>query len=191
VKLIVGLGNPGGIYSASRHNIGSLAIKALAKKHKIALKKNPGTFSLCGRGRIAGQDVALAVPFTFMNLSGKAVEALINKYKLRLEDILIVCDNLDLELARLKVRGSGSSGGHRGLKSIIDALKSEGFSRLRIGIGRPSRNIEVSDYVLSGFDKTDKKRLKESLKNASACCELWISEGITKSMNIFNRRSSG
>jgi PTH1 family peptidyl-tRNA hydrolase len=187
MKLIVGLGNPGRIYTESRHNIGSSVVKALAKKHRIALKKNSGTFSLSGRGKIAGHDVVLAVPLTFMNLSGKAAAVLLKKYKLHLKDILIVYDDLDLELARIRIKDSGSSGGHRGLKSIIDALKTEGFARLRIGIGRPARYLDVPDYVLSSFDKADKQRLKDSLKNATECCELWIAEGITKTMNIFNR----
>jgi len=187
MKLIIGLGNPGRFYSESRHNFGALVVRALAKKHKIALKRDSDTFSLSGRGKIAGCDVVLAVPFTFMNLSGKVAAALLKKYKLHLKDILIVCDDLDLELVRIRIKDSGSSGGHRGLKSIIGALKTEGFSRLRIGIGRPAPNLDVSDYVLSSFDRADKQRLKDSLKNATECCKLWISEGITKTMNIFNR----
>lgn len=190
MKLIVGLGNPGRFYTESRHNIGSLAVRTLAKKHKIALKRDSNTFSLSGRGKIARADTVLAIPLTFMNLSGNAVAALIKKYKICLKDVLIVCDDLDLDLSRIKIRGSGSSGGHRGLKSIIDALRTEGFARLRIGIGRPAANQDVSDYVLSGFDKADKQRLKSSLKNAAECCEYWVAEGITRSMNIFNRRSN-
>lgn len=190
MKLIVGLGNPGRFYSGSKHNIGSLVIKALAKKHKIALKKDRDAFSLSGKGKICGQDALLAVPLTFMNLSGKAIAALIRKYKLHLKDILVVCDDLDLELGRIRIKDSGSSGGHGGLKSIIDRLKTQGVIRLRIGIGRPSLNQDVSDYVLSSFSKADKKRLKDSLKSAAACCEFWISQGITKSMNIFNRTHS-
>jgi len=187
MKLIVGLGNPGRIYTESRHNSGSLVIKALAKKHKIALKKDRDTFSLSGKGKIFGHDVILALPLAFMNLSGKAIAALIRKYKLHLKDILVVCDDLDLEFSRIKIKDSGSSAGHRGLKSIIDALNTRGFSRLRIGIGRPSPNQDVSDYVLSSFTKADRERLKDSLKSAVRCCEFWISAGITKSMNIFNR----
>ena len=187
MKLIVGLGNPGRLYSESRHNAGVFVIRTLAKKHKIALKKNSDTFSLSGRGKIARRDVVLAVPLTFMNLSGKAVTALLKKHKLHLKDILIVCDDLNLELARVRIKDSGSSGGHGGLKSIINALKTEGFARLRIGIGRPAPNLEASEYVLSSFDKADKQRLKGALKNITECCEFWIANGITKSMNIFNR----
>ncbi len=187
MKLIVGLGNPGRFYTDSRHNAGALAVRALAKKHKIALKRGLRSSSLSGTGKISGEDTLLAVPLTFMNLSGKAVAALLKKYKLHLKDILVACDDLDLELGRIKIKDSGSSGGHRGLKSIIATLNSEGFSRLRIGIGRPQAGQGVSDYVLSGFDAADKQRLKCSLKNVVQCCESWIRDGIAKSMNTFNR----
>lgn len=189
MKLIVGLGNPGDIYAGSRHNIGLSIVKALAQVTKISLKKDKGTFSLSGKGKIGGQNVILAIPTTFMNLSGITVRALLEKYKIDLDNLLVVLDDLDLEFARLKIRPCGSSGGHRGLKSIIDTLKSQRFARLRIGIARPTVNTETSEYVLSGFTKKEKKELREVIGNTTSCCKGWVTGGITETMNIFNKRS--
>ncbi len=191
MKLIVGLGNPGLIYGNSRHNIGFSVVKLLARLSRTALKKDNGTFSLSAKVKLGTHNVILAVPLTFMNLSGLSVSALIKKYRIDLADLLVVSDDLDLELGRAKIRASGSSGGHRGIQSVIDALGSEGFCRLRIGIGRPARkNTEARDYVLSQFNRKEKTRLKEILSLASECCRMWASEGAGKAMNIFNRRSS-
>ena len=189
MKLIVGLGNPGRIYAGSRHNIGFTAIEALAQKNKISFRRDSKTSSLTGKGKIEGQDLALAMPLTFMNLSGKAVRALVHKYSIDLKDLLVVCDDLDLELGRVKIRPCGSSGGHRGLQSITEALKSKEFARLRVGISRPQdKDADISGYVLCGFKPAQKRQIKGALKDAASCCQAWISGGITKSMNIFNRR---
>jgi len=199
VKLVIGLGNPGRIYSESRHNIGFSVIKALSKIYKIPLKKD-NTFSLSGKGKIEGENLILALPLTFMNLSGIAVSALIKKYKIDLprpcthgrglDNLLVVCDDLDLDFGVIKIRPSGSSAGHRGLESIIDSLGSQGFSRLRIGIGRPLRhNTDASSFVLSPFTKKEKGKIKEIIELACDCCRVWVMKGITESMNIFNRRS--
>jgi len=189
VKLIVGLGNPGRIYTESRHNIGFSVIKALSKIYKIPLKRD-NTFSLSGKGKVGFENLILALPLGFMNLSGIAVSALIKKYKIDLDNLLIVCDDLDLDFGVIKIRPSGSSGGHRGLRSIIDSLGSQGFSRLRVGIGRPLRhNTDASSFVLSPFTKKEKGRIKEIIENACDCCRTWVRKGITESMNIFNRRS--
>ena len=191
MKLIVGLGNPGLIYSNCRHNIGFLAVKSLAKLSKAALKKDKGTFSLSAKVKLGVHSAILALPLTFMNLSGLSVSALLKKYKIDLADLLVVSDDLDLEFSRIKIRASGSSGGHRGIQSVIDALGTEAFCRLRIGIGRPAcKSIEARDYVLSYFNRREKTRLKEILSLTSECCLMWASEGIHKAMNTFNRRSN-
>jgi PTH1 family peptidyl-tRNA hydrolase len=187
VKLIVGLGNPGKIYVNSRHNIGFSVVEALAKVYKISLKKETNTFSLSGKGRIEGQNVILSEPLTFMNLSGLAVSALLKKHKIALDNLLVVCDDLDLAFGRLKIKASGSSGGHRGLNSIMDALSSQNFCRLRIGIGRPHINTYPAEYVLSPFTREEKELAKEIIKRASHCCRVWVKKGITECMNIFNR----
>ena len=189
MKLIVGLGNPGRIYTESRHNIGFSVIKALSKIYKIPLKKD-NTFSLSGKGKIKGDNLILALPLGFMNLSGIALSALIKKYKIDLDNLLVVCDDLDLDFGVIKIRPSGSSAGHRGLESIIDSLGSQGFARLRIGIGGPLRhNTDASSFVLSPFTKKEKGKIKEIIENACDCCRVWAVKGITESMNIFNRRS--
>ena len=191
MKLIVGLGNPGRIYVDSKHNIGFAILKALSQLYKITLKKDNSTFSLSGRVKIKDQNVILAMPLTFMNLSGIAVAALVKKYKIDLAELLVVCDDLDLEFGRLKIKDSGSSGGHRGLKSIIRSLGSQGFSRLRIGISRPPyKGIDTSSYVLLSFTKKQKEKIKDTIEKASKCCRVWASDGVTKAMNIFNKSAS-
>jgi len=189
MKLIVGLGNPGEAYQDSRHNIGFSAVKALAKTYRARFVKNNATRSLCAKVKIRGCNAMLAMPFTFMNLSGNATRALVKKYKIDLADLLVVYDDLDLELSRIKIRPCGSSGGHRGLQSIIESLKSENFTRLRIGIGRQAIGTDTAEYVLSGFKDNEKKQLKDILREAVLCCELWVSLGTAKSMNIFNRKA--
>jgi len=189
MKLIVGLGNPGALYAGTRHNIGFSTLKALAKVYKIAFKKDSSTLSLSGRVKIKDQNVILAIPLTFMNLSGIAVGALLKKYKTDLHNLLVVCDDLDLELGRIKIKDSGSAGGHRGLQSIIDSLGSKSFPRLRIGIGRPHQDLDAANYVLSAFTKKEKEQVKEIIDEASQCCRVWVRGGIIKTMNIFNTRS--
>lgn len=188
MKLIVGLGNPGDIYKDSRHNIGFLAVKALSRIHKITLKREKGCFSLSGKGKIGKQTVILALPVTFMNLSGIALKGLVEKHKIDLQDLLVICDDLDLAFGRLKIKPAGSSGGHQGLNSIINTLGSWGFARLRLGIGRPKSNLEATQYVLSSFSNREKRQLKKIIERGYACCQMWATEGITKTMNIFNTR---
>ena len=187
MKLIVGLGNPGDSYVDSRHNIGFSVIKALSKRHKVVLKRDRGTFSLSGRVTIELHAVILAMPLTFMNLSGSAVKDLLKKHKVSVEDLLVVLDDLDLELGRLRIRAFGSSGGHRGLTSIIEALGTSEFARLRIGVGRPPRHVEASEYVLLPFRRSERAAVTESIDRAVACCEHWTDAGITGTMNIFNK----
>ena len=189
MKLIVGLGNPGKAYQGSRHNLGSLTIQTLCKKHKVSLKKDSRTLSLCGKAALEGQKVVLAIPLIFMNLSGGAVKALLKKNKIGLKDLLVICDDLDLPLGRMKIRPEGSSGGHRGLNSIATNLHRQDFARLRLGIGRPHPDFEAADYVLSRFNRAEQKQLKAVVEKACDCCETWAAQGLEKSMNIFNRRS--
>lgn len=191
MKLIVGLGNPGRIYINSRHNIGFSVVRAVSKAYAITLKKENGILSLSGKGRIDGESVILAMPLAFMNLSGSVVGQLIKKYKVEPECLLVVCDDLDLGLGRLKLRPAGSSGGHKGLKSIIDFLCAEDFARLRIGIDRPVKDTDPSEYVLSSFKKKERTEVAEALDRATQCCADWAVQGITPAMNIYNKRSKG
>lgn len=185
MKLIVGLGNPGIAYRGSRHNIGFTVVKALAKAEKKTLKKENGIPALSAKA--ANHNIILATPLVFMNLSGVAVAALIRKYKVDSCDVLVVCDDLDLEPCRLKIKPSGSSGGHRGLKSIIAAIDCQDFPRLRIGIGRPPQHKNAADYVLSYFTRGQRTDIEKAVQRAVDCCQFWAREGTLKAMDKFNK----
>jgi len=190
VKLIVGLGNPGILYRNSRHNIGFQVVRSLAKLKKTALKKERGEPALSAKTRLEGVDTLLALPLTFMNLSGGAVKLLLKKYKIGPEDLLVLCDDLDLEFGRIKLGLRGSSAGHRGIQSIIDSLGSSEFCRIRIGIGRPKGELGASEYVLAHFNKRENAQLPAIIGQALDCCRSWVADGAEKSMNIFNRRTN-
>ncbi|MDD2702868.1 MAG: aminoacyl-tRNA hydrolase [Candidatus Omnitrophica bacterium] len=190
MKLIVGLGNPGIIYSGTRHNVGYSVVKALARSRKAVFKKEPRIQALGVRCGKQGDEVFLALPLTYMNLSGGAVKALMDKYAVPPQDVLAVCDDLNLEFGRLRIRPSGSAGGHKGIASIISVLKSEDFCRLRVGIGRPAGDRKTAaEFVLSAFDRRDKGYLKEALVEACSCAELWVREGIVACMNKYNTKN--
>lgn len=191
MKLIVGLGNPGRVYAGSRHNIGFLVVNTLAKDYGVKLKSAFGCRSLIAKIKTQDIDVLLAEPVTYMNLSGAAVAALLKKNKAALKDLLVICDDMDLELGRLKIRASGSSGGHRGLESIIASLASREFSRLRIGIGRSDEKVEAAEYVLAPFNREERKKAVKIVDKACACARAWVIEGTDKTMNLFNKKEKG
>lgn len=188
MKLIVGLGNPGRVYSGTRHNIGFTVVKGLSQIHKIALKKESRILALSGRGRISGENVILALPLTYMNLSGIAVAGLLKKYKIEAQNLLVILDDLDLELGRIKLRPSGSSAGQRGLQSIIASLGTKEFLRLRVGIGRSAKAEHASDYVLAPFKAAEKEKIAQAVRKAQDCCLAWVNQGISQAMNIFNKK---
>ena len=187
MKLIVGLGNPGILYQATRHNIGFNVVKLLAKRSKEVFKKDRFAQAFSVKVKIDDSIVLLAMPLTFMNLSGQAVKALLKKYKIKIEDLLIVCDDLDLELGRMKLAASGSSAGHRGMQSIIDSLASRDFCRLRIGIGRSG--MDAAEYVLKPFTRKERMEVDDLIERATDCCEYWVTRSIEETMNTFNVRS--
>ena len=186
MKLIVGLGNPGLIYSGSRHNIGFAVLKSLAGSLKINFKRDSSVSALVAKDKLFQQEVVLALPQTYMNLSGIAVKALLKKFKVDLKDLLVVCDDLDLELGKMKIRPQGSSGGQRGIESIIERLETQDFCRLRIGIGRPKISQDAAKYVLSGFLRKEKAVVKQIEEDAISCCLSWVENGIVQTMNTFN-----
>lgn len=186
----MGLGNPGLIYAGSRHNIGFAVLKSLAGSLKINFKRDSSVSAFVAKDKLFGQDIALALPQTYMNLSGIAVAALFKKFKVNPKDLLVVCDDLDLELGQMKIRPQGSSGGQRGIESIIEQLGTQDFGRLRIGIGRPKRSgrQDAAKYVLSGFLRKEKAAVKQIEEDAVSCCLSWIQNGIVPTMNIFNKK---
>jgi PTH1 family peptidyl-tRNA hydrolase len=191
-KLIVGLGNPGRKYARNRHNVGFQCLDRLAQAHGLSfgsrvmsrLKGRRGKASLAS-GKIADVRVVLAKPLTYMNLSGQAVKQLASFYRLFLEDILVIYDDLDLPLGTIRLRPEGGSGGHRGIRSIIEALGSQSFPRLRVGIGRPPGNDAVS-YVLSDFTGDEQIMLENVYERVAAAVELFLREGIEMAMNAYN-----
>lgn len=186
IKLIVGLGNPGLIYAGSRHNVGFAVLKILASSLKINFKRDSSVSSLVAKGKLNQQQVILALPQTYMNLSGIAVKALLKKFKVDGKDFLVVCDDLDLELGKMKIRPQGSSGGQRGMESIIEQIGTREFCRLRIGIGRPESSRDAAEYVLAGFLPKEKTMVKQVEEDAANCCLSWIKSGIVQTMNTFN-----
>jgi PTH1 family peptidyl-tRNA hydrolase len=185
--LIVGLGNPGRKYARHRHNAGFLTIDRLARRHELPFARQKGKAKIA-EGRIAGQRAILAKPQTYVNLSGESVAALARFFKIPPDRVLVVYDDLDLPLARLRLRPNGGSGGHKGLKSIAERLGTQAFPRLRIGIGRPARG-DPTDYVLQDFTADEWMEVDPALDRAVEAVEHWLVHGIDATMNLFNRPS--
>jgi peptidyl-tRNA hydrolase, PTH1 family len=187
MKLIVGLGNPGSEYAANRHNVGFMSINHLARANGIKLDRKQGLARI-GIGSIAGQDVVLARPQTYMNVSGESVLRLVNKYRVDLTDLIVIHDDLDLPLGRLRLGFDSSSGGHNGIKSIIGSLGSQQFHRVRIGIGRPTEHGEngIIDFVLNDFSTMEHQVIHALLPRVSEAITCLIFEGIVAAMNKFN-----
>ena len=187
MKLIVGLGNPGRRYEGTRHNVGFEVVNALAERHRMAWETAPrGIDGLTARWRLA--DTILAKPLTFMNLSGTAVVGLLQFYKIEVPDFVVIVDDVNLELGRLRARPGGSAGGHNGLKSIIESLGSEEFARLRIGVGRGDARRDLADHVLATFDRDERDDVEAAIGRAADAAELFVAEGIPPVMNRFNRK---
>ena len=192
MKLIVGLGNPGKHYVNNRHNVGFKCIDLLARKHGIPLTQR-GARSQLGMGEVAGEKVILAKPKTFMNLSGEAVAALVRRFKLSPENILVVYDDLDLPLGKIRIRESGSSGGHKGIKSIIDRLGTKDFTRIRVGIAPLQDDADTSlqpvdavEHVLSDFTDAEKAVMKDVYHRVAAAVHCILTEGLLAAMNKYN-----
>jgi len=184
MKIIAGLGNPGFRYRNTRHNIGFRIIDELAKKHGIRIKTK-GFDSVYGVGRVKTRESVLMKPLTYMNLSGKAVKAMALSRSTEKSDLLVISDDFNIPLGSMRLRESGSAGGHNGLKSIIEFV-GEGFPRLRIGIASGIMPDDRSGYVLSSFTRKERLLVDDIIYKAIECIELWISEGITSAMGRFN-----
>ena len=185
--LIVGLGNPGRKYQDTRHNIGFDIVDEVARRHRTEWEAAPrGVEALVARWRLA--DTVLAKPLTFMNLSGQAVVGLLQFYKVDRGELLVVVDDVNIELARLRARARGSAGGHNGLKSIIGSLGSDEFARLRVGVGRGDDRRGLADHVLAKFDADERAIVAETVGRSADAVELFVAEGMGPVMNRYNRK---
>ena len=184
--IIAGLGNPTSKYEGTRHNVGFDAIDILAKKYNIKVDSAKHK-ALCGSGAIGGEKVLLMKPQTFMNLSGEAVAEAVRFYKINPEDeLIIIFDDISLEPGRLRLRRKGSAGGHNGIKSIISHIGTEGFKRIKVGVGAKPEGWDLADYVLGRFDKSERKLVDEALLKAAEAVEIIAEGDFDKAMNKFN-----
>jgi len=186
LRLVIGLGNPGPEYADHRHNLGFRVVDALAHKHGLAFTRHRGKVRVA-EGEIGGQKVILAKPQTFMNLSGKAVGRVSRRFRVSPAYVLVVTDDLDLPLGRLRLRPEGGSGGHKGMRSIIDVLGTQSFARLRVGIDRPFGRMDPADYVLQSFADDEEAIVAEVVGQAAAAIECYVTNGISAAMDRFNR----
>lgn len=187
MKLIAGLGNPGRKYLDTRHNVGYEVVKRLARRHGTTSPTDKFQGELV-EGMIKAEKVLLLCPTTYMNLSGGSVLAARDFYKLELTDILVICDDFNLDLGQLRIRGKGSAGGQNGLKDIIRRLGSDEFARLRIGIDAPPPRWVVSDYVLSKFRDTEEEEITLVYEEAADAAYDWATQGLEYCMNQHNSR---
>jgi PTH1 family peptidyl-tRNA hydrolase len=184
--IVAGLGNPGSRYENTRHNMGFDTVDMLSSEYNIKVTKVKFK-SLIGDGEIEGKRVILVKPQTFMNLSGESIREIIEWYKIPIKNIIIVYDDIDLPLGKIRVRPSGSSGTHNGMRSIRYQIQSDGFPRVRVGIGRPPEGWELADFVLSKLNGEDRKTVNEGIKNACNAVAAIMKSGVDTAMNKFNR----
>jgi peptidyl-tRNA hydrolase, PTH1 family len=193
MKLIIGLGNPGKIYARNRHNVGFRSIDYLAKLHTIGTHRRQ-CHAQIGTGQIAEVKVVLAKPVTFVNQSGEAAGCLLRSYDLKPSDFIVIHDDLDLPLGKLRLRPDGSAGGHKGMNSIISGLGSEDIPRIKVGIGRPMNpdgtaitdEEKIVDYVLSDFTPKEDDIIKAAIAQVAKAIQSILTEGVTAAMNKFN-----
>ncbi|MCF0108279.1 MAG: aminoacyl-tRNA hydrolase [Bacilli bacterium] len=183
MKLIVGLGNPGKKYEGTRHNMGFMTVDLLSDLAQIDVDK--GIFNgLLGRGQIFNEDVMIFKPTTYMNLSGTAVQQVVHYFKIDLQDIIVVCDDMAINVGRIRLRQKGSSGGQKGLQNIIDCLGSDQFKRIRVGIGEPE--YDSVDFVLGKPTKDELPLIEEAIKNAVEAIKEAIKTDFDRAMTKFN-----
>ena len=191
MKLIVGLGNPGRVYARNRHNVGFRCLDCFARLSSIRFDHKQCRAST-GTGEVKGETLLLAKPQTFMNLSGNSVCCLVGKHQIRLSDLLVVHDDLDLPLGKVRLRQSGSSGGHKGMNSVIAALGSEVFPRIRVGIGRPGGDQQplsedaIVSYVLADFSRQEDDMIRPAITRVAEAIDCFLARGIDAAMNEFN-----
>jgi peptidyl-tRNA hydrolase, PTH1 family len=187
LKIVAGLGNPGSRYEGTRHNIGAMVACRLAAKHGIALKKS-GHQAQYGVGRVAGEEVTILLPQTFMNLSGVSVGSACKSLGLVPGDLIVVHDEIEIPFGTLRIKVGGGHGGHNGLRSVNAVLGSSDYIRLRVGVGRPTQGGDVAGYVLSRFAAAECALLDDFLDWASAAAEVILTRDSAAAMNEFNNR---
>ncbi len=184
--IIAGLGNPERKYDGTKHNIGFSAITALSDAYNIPVNTREHK-ALCGKGYIEGQKVLLAMPLTYMNLSGESIRELVDYYKINPEEeLIIIYDDINLAPGKLRIRTKGSAGGHNGIKNIITHIGSQSFYRIRIGVGEKPEGWDLADYVLSRFNREDEPVIREALQDTVEACKVIMLEDIRTAMNKFN-----
>jgi len=188
LKLIVGLGNPGPEYAATRHNIGFMVTATLAERNGIALKRK-GHQGIYGVGRVAGAEATILLPQTYMNRSGTSVVSACQSLGVEPGDLIVVHDEIDLDFGALRIKVGGGHGGHNGLRSIAGALGETEYSRLRMGVGRPPAGGDVSKYVLSSFNAAERAQLQEYVEKAADALEVLVQKGPQEAMNLYNNRN--
>ena len=194
MKLIVGLGNPGQKYTNNRHNLGFMCLAEFANDHKIKLDKKQGE-SRTGTGEVGGETVILARSQTYMNESGQAVRWLVRRHNLKLDEVIVIHDDMDLPLGKIRIRQGGSAAGHNGIKSLISELGSSDFIRVRVGTGRPgvtksgvpTSEDEIIGFVLSDFTRDEQKVVDQVIPKVSEAVESLINDGLTAAMNKYNQ----
>ena len=186
MKLVAGLGNPGEQYRGTRHNVGFEVVDALARRAGADFETAPAD-ALQARWRHPEGLVILAKPLTYMNLSGSAVGSLCRFYKVDLPDLLVVCDDVNLPLGRLRGRASGTEGGHNGLRSVAELLGTIDYARLRIGVGRGDDRRDLADHVTARFEPDERPGIDAAIARAADAVEAWVSRGMPAMMNLFNR----
>ena len=186
MKLVAGLGNPGEPYRGTRHNVGFEVVDLLARRRELTFQMAPAD-ALEAKWRRPDVVVMLAKPLTFMNLSGQAVGALCHFYKVALPDLLVVSDDVNLPLGRLRARTTGTEGGHNGLRSIAEVLGTIDYARLRVGVGRGDERRDLADHVLARFEPDELPGIEAAIARAADAVEMWISDGMSAMMGTFNR----
>lgn len=185
MKLIVGLGNPERDYAETRHNMGFNVINLLAKEYDIDISRTKFE-ALFGSGIIEGEKVILVKPQTFMNASGRSVIEFVRFYKIDLQDLIVVYDDMDIEISKIRIRKSGSPGGHNGMKSIVNILADDRFPRVRVGIGKPEYEDDLINYVIGAIPEEEKEGLKEGIEKAKEALKELLKNGIDSAMNKYN-----
>ncbi|MFB6469329.1 aminoacyl-tRNA hydrolase [Cytobacillus sp. Hz8] len=186
MKLIVGLGNPGKPYEHTRHNIGFDVIEQLSENISIPL--NQAKFKgIYGMGNVGGEKIFLLKPLTYMNLSGESIRAIMDYYEIDKEDLLVIYDDLDLPVGKIRLREKGSAGGHNGIKSTIQHIGSQEFNRIRVGVDRPKNGMPITDYVLGRFSKDEQEVINTVIKRCADACEAWFQKPFIQVMNEYNQ----